>query len=206
MADDLFRLLQVREKNNEMAKDWLLFISTSRFNRLRPGEVYLAFKMAMSRELLDEKGNGINILPELSNNTTGIVLSAYLRWKRSNNKYQLAKEGLKSLPERNVSENEKKETHEIFLKMVYDELVMERYSDSAWLLYDEIKPKLSIRKEVLIRLFRIQTVKLQKKKNTNRFNVSSVVGSVENTCRSIVACNYLKKYLIDFETFKKAIK
>lgn len=169
------------------------------YGSLTTEEIKKAFKMYVARDL----GNS-EVYRLFDCATVGEVLSKYIQMKNQALKVYHSK---KQLPVANkVSDKEIAETHEAFLKMVYDELVKESYSDSAWLLYDDIKPKLSIRKEVLIRLFRIQTVKLQKKKNTNRFNVSSVVGSVENTCRSIVACNYLKKYLIDFETFKKAIK
>lgn len=108
--------------------------------------------------------------------------------------------------EKIVSEDEKKKIREQFLKIVFEDLTAEGYSDSAWILYEDIKPKLSIRKEVLIRLFEIQKKKLQKQKRTDRFNVSAVTGSVENRCRSIVACNYLRKYLTDFETFRNSIE
>lgn len=108
--------------------------------------------------------------------------------------------------EKTVSDEEKKEIREQFLQMVFGELVKDGFSDSAWILYEDIKPKLAIRKEVLIRLFEIQKKKLRKQKRTDRFNVSAVTGSVENRCRSIVASNYLKNYLTDFETFKSAVK
>lgn len=108
--------------------------------------------------------------------------------------------------EKTVTEQEKQEIREQFLQMVYDELVNTGFSDSAWILYDEIRPKITIPKEVLIRLFEMQKSRIQKKKRTDRFNISAVTGSVENACRNIVASNYLKKHLTDFETFKNAIQ
>lgn len=108
--------------------------------------------------------------------------------------------------EKTVSDEEKKEIREQFLEMVFGELTKDGFSDSAWLLYEDIRPRMDLHKDVLIRLFKIQKLKVQRGKRTNRFNVSTVTGSVENRCRSIVACNYLRKYLTDFETFRNSIE
>lgn len=108
--------------------------------------------------------------------------------------------------EKTASDEEKKEIREQFLQMVFGDLVKDGFSDSAWLLYEDIRPRLGVHKDVLIRLFKMQKLKIERKKRTDRFNVSAITGSVENACRSIVASNYLKKHLTDFETFKNAIQ
>jgi hypothetical protein len=45
-------------RNQEMVDGWL-FISTSNF-KITAGEIYLAFKMALSRDILDDKGKEID--------------------------------------------------------------------------------------------------------------------------------------------------
>jgi hypothetical protein len=95
LSEDVMQLLNVRGRNQEMVDGWL-FISTSNF-KITAGEIYLAFKMALSRDILDDKGKEIDLFPELSNNTTGKVISAYLRNKKESHAYQLSKDKLKTL-------------------------------------------------------------------------------------------------------------
>lgn len=226
LVDDLFRLLQVRDKNQEMAKDWLLFISTApRFQKLTPGEIYLAFQMAVSRELVDDKGNGFEMLPELSNNTTGKVLDAYIKFKKEDVNYNSAKDELKkNAQEANtaITDEKKAEIREIYLLMVFHSLKDKKTSFDAWQLYDEIESRLKISTAVKKRLYRIQEKKYRKevardaRDGTPKFrqqlqdlvndiNAGVRNNVVQNRCRSIVVSNYLKKHLTDFETFKKAI-
>jgi hypothetical protein len=227
LTDDLFRLLQVREKNKDMVKDWLLFLSSSKFNKLTPGEIYLAFKMAIGREILDNKGNEIDVLPELSNNTTGKVLSAFIKYKADDEAYQLAKEKLRqlTLPTfQEPSDEQKKVIRERFLMTVFVDMVKNKFSSDAWLLYNDLQDRIFISADVKRRLYRIQNGKHIKElqaevsKNGNReyhkqiladFQKKSGSGNksavVQNKCKSIVISNYLKKHLQDFESFKKAI-
>jgi hypothetical protein len=58
--------------------------------KITAGEIYLA-KMALSRDILDDKGKEIDLFPELSNNTTGKVISAYLRHKKECHAYHCQK-------------------------------------------------------------------------------------------------------------------
>lgn len=226
LTNDLMRLLQVREKNEDMAKDWLLFLIGSRFNRLRPGEIYEAFRMAMARELLDEKGNEINLLPELSNNTTGKVLTAYVKWKIQNDNYQLAKNKLKALSAKTEpTEEEKMQIREEFLRSIFEDIKEKKASMDAWLIYADLEPKIMIPVSVKKRLYRLQEnrylVELKidvdnqgkrphhvqlynemlQKKQTGKLNTI-----VQNRCRSIAVSHYLRKFTDDFETFKKAIE
>ncbi|MBE99343.1 hypothetical protein [Flavobacterium coralii] len=230
LAEDLFRLLQVREKNSEMVKDWLLFLNGSSFNKLTPGEIYIAFKMAMSRELLDSKGKEIELLPELSNNTTGKVLSAYLKYKHEDAVYQNAKDKLRqhALPSfQEPSDEQKKAIREKFLEFIFIELTDHRqfgYPSDAWMLYEDIEHKIVLADEVKERLYRMQEKKYYKELDAEARSKKEHVkfaqtlqdflknkksgkrnGVVQNRCKSIVVCNYLKKYLTDYETFKNAI-
>lgn len=225
LTDDLFRLLQVREKNESMSKDWLLFLtSTPKFSKLTPGEIYQAFKMALSRELRDSKNEEINLLPELSINSTGKVLTAYLEWKRNFDSYQLAKEKLRML--RNQSGPTADEVAEIrneFLQTVFDEIQDLKFSGSAWLLFQDIESKLKTSNAVKKRLYRMQDKKYLKElaldvkeqgkrphhvelletaqKNSSKGKLNVIV---QNRCRAIVVCNYLKRFKT-FGEFKNEI-
>lgn len=224
LADDVMRLLNVRERNSEMAKDWLIFISTSNF-KITAGEVYLAFKMAISREILDSNGKEIDLFPELSNNTTGKVISAYLKHKKESLQYQLSKDKLKSLktPVNEITEIEKQELRENLLKMICSEIKETGFSNDAWHLYSELErcgkinpspaEKSKLYKEQL-RIYELEEkrrikTKFSLKNATPHINrlMEKVAGkqlleSVSNKCRSIVASNYLKQFTNDYETFK----
>lgn len=223
LTDDLFRLLQVRKKNEGMSKDWLLFLtSTPKFNKLTPGEIYHAFKMALARELRDSKNEEINLLPELSINATGKVLTAYLEWKRLNDEYQLAKARLRK-DNSGPSEEDKQRAMDDFLKMVFEEIQTKRFSFDGWILFEKVESKLLVSAPVKKRLYRLKMRQyleelkqdvitqgrrphhvqlledIQKKANDGKLS-----GVVQNRCRSIVVCNYLKNFKT-FEEFKKAI-
>jgi hypothetical protein len=226
LADDVMRLLQVRERNSEMAKDWLLFISTSNF-KITAGEIYLAFKMALSREILDSNGKEIDLFPELSNNTTGKVISAYLKHKNESLKYQNAKEKLKCLetPKKEFTEIEIKSIREDFLKTIFDEITLNGFSIDAHHLFLDLEKsgKLIISIEEKKKLYNQQLqiyisaqkeeIRLKGSFSVNhllkdfdkRINSGKPLIYVVNKCRSITVSNYLKNHLEDFEVFKKAL-
>ncbi|TDE53780.1 hypothetical protein [Flavobacterium sp. GT3P67] len=227
LADDVMRLLQVRERNADMSKDWLLFISTSNF-KITAGEIYLAFKMALSREILDSNGKEIDLFPELSNNTTGKVISAYLKSKNESLIYQNAKDKLKLLkmPSNEVSEIEKEKIREYFIKSIFDEITSNGFSaDAHHLFFDlENSGKLKISVEEKKKLYDEQLkiyvpaqredIKLRGsfsakhllKDFDKRLNSGKPLIYVVNKCRSIAVSNYLKNHLEDFEVFKKALE
>jgi hypothetical protein len=226
LADDVMRLLNVRDRNSEMSKDWLIFISTSNF-KITAGEIYLAFKMALSREILDDKGKEIDLFPELSNNTTGKVISAYLRCKKESNAYQLSKDKLKALktPEIGLFEEGVKKIRENFLTMVFNELTNTGFCSEAYCLFDAlessgkiIKNK-QVREEMYAKQMKIYGMeerayirgKYKSEFTQNYLNQlkekmtsSTPVRSVANRCKSILASQYLIGFIQDFETFKTA--
>ena len=225
LANDIMRLLQVRDKNSDMAKDWILYLATTpKFYKLTPGEIYEAFKMAMSRELLDSKDNEFNLLPELSINTTSRVLDAYIQWKRRNDAYHKAKQELKMLDApTGMSDEEKAIAREEFLKDVFTDMISGLVHSSGWLLYDDIKDKITTSDAVKKRLYRIQEKKYFKeyrkevkskgnKKHhlelleslMNKSKTGKFIGVVQNRCKSIAVYNYLKKFK-DYEEFKNQI-
>lgn len=228
LADDIMRLLNVRDRNSDMAKDWLIFISSSNF-KVTAGEIYMAFKMAISREILDQNGKEFDLFPELSNNTTGKVISSYLRFKKDSISYQISKDKLKALksPINELTDLEKQEIEENMLKMIFDEIKETGFSSDAWHLYLDLETSGKIKptpeeKSVLykeqLRIYEIEEKALIRNKYgitmskpylkslTDKITGKKPVESVSNKCRSILASKYLKDFLIDFETFKKQAK
>lgn len=227
LADDVMRLLNVRERNSEMAKDWLIFISTSNF-KITPGEIYLAFKMAISREITDSNGKEIDLFPELSNNTTGKVISAYIRHKKESLQYQLSKDKLKALksPENSFSEKDKLQIRENLIVLVYDEIVKTGFSSEAHHFFSDLEAKgkidLSVeaKKDLYKRQLKVYEME-EKAFIRNKYKASlsarylnelsdkitgkTPVESVSNKCRSILASNYLYAFR-NFETFKNELK
>lgn len=108
--------------------------------------------------------------------------------------------------DRTFTEEEKSKIHEEFLLLVYNEIKLNNFYDSAFFLWDEIKNKHMKPPQLLQRLFLVQKSKYLKTKPKN-FNLDKEGGkkTVQNICRSIVVSNYLKKHLSDFETFKKSL-
>lgn len=226
LADDVMRLLNVRERNSEMAKDWLIFISTSNF-KITPGEIYLAFKMAISREILDSNGKEIDLFPELSNNTTGKVISAYLRHKKESLQYQLSKDKLKALksPENSFSEKDKLQIRENLIVLVYDEIVKTGFSSDAHHFFSDLEAKgkieLSVEAKKDLYKQQLKVYEMEEKafiRNKYKASLSArylneladkitgktPVESVSNKCRSILASNYLYAFR-NFETFKNEL-
>lgn len=228
LAEDLIHLLNVRDKNSGMIEDWILFIATSNF-KITAGEIYLAFKMAISREILDDKGNEIDIFPELSNNTTGKVISAYLKFKKESNQYQIAKDKLKALasPIKEITDEEKAEIRMTLLKNIYNDVSTTGFSSDAWLLFADLEEKGKVfksnkeKKELYRQQLRIYEIE-EKAYIRNRYPTSfamshvrelmmkisgkSTIESVANRCRSITVAEYLKDRVSTFEEFMNAIK
>jgi len=229
LTDDLFRLMQVRDKNKDMAKDWLLYLTTSKFCKLTPGEVYKAFQMAVSGDLRKENGEMIYFTHELSIIATGMVLDAYLKYKNDDAVYQLAKDKLKQLALPDISEpsdEQKKTIREGFLKVIYQEIKTDGYSHGAHLLFLELEKsgKLIISIEDKKKLYAEQLkiyipneqedIKSKRSLSTkhllkefrDKINSGKSIVQVVNKCRSISVCNYLKDFVSDFETFNKEIQ
>lgn len=226
LTNDVMRLLQVRDKNEGMAKDWLLFLSTTpKFNNLAPGQIYEAFKMAMARELLDADGKEINLLPELSINTTSKVLISYFEWKKTNPEYQNAKKALLSLKDLSgPTDEEKLQIRNNFLKTVFEDINQKENIMDAWLLYDDIKDKIIQTNEQKKNIYKqqeflyLRELKYDADKNKGRRVYAELLANaqnlksngkyipvVQNRCKAIMVCEYLKQFKSDFEQFKKAI-
>ena len=224
LADDLCRLLQVREKNETMIKDWLLYISTSTF-RITPGEIYTAFRMAIDGEILTSKGDLFELYPELSIITTGRVLQAFVEQKKLNNvSYQRSKEKLKAIYSENpVTESEKKEIRLKLLKIIFEELTETGTSDKTHLLFSELEQRglinISVKekKETYerelekyipaeineIRTKRAMNARTLLKEFNQKLESKEPIAAVQNICRCIYVNRFLKKHLQSFDAFKE---
>lgn len=226
-TNDVMRLLQVRDKNEDMAKDWLLFLTTtSKFNKLTPGEIYEAFKLAMSREILQVDGKEFNLLPELSINTTSAVLIQYMNYKKLNPEYNKAKNDLMLLEEKKEpDEAARQRDRENFIKFLFKELNEKEVAYEAWLLWDELSYKIPQTDEQKKNLYKqqehIYLVELKQNVSKNRLDnyakevleiaqkkaeKGSYINVVRNRCRSILISNFLKPFKGNYEDFKNAIQ
>lgn len=230
LADDVMRLLQVREKNKEMTKDWLLFISTSNF-KLTAGEIFLAFKMALSRELLDSKGNEFDLFPELSINATGKILHAYLKHKNDNIAYQRSKDLLRKKKQeeeeeskKNKEEEDKKRRAE-FLFRIYKDIKESGYSDVGWIVYDKMFESgiIKITDEEKKEMYDSE-LKIFKKEEKDRIKNENAISSkyllkefneklnsgkplvyVVNRCKNLLVSKHLSQFIEDTKEFERQI-
>lgn len=217
------RLLQVREKNEQMTKDWLLFLNLSKF-KVTAAEIFEAFCLAMQQLIVDENGKPFRLLPELSNQTTAKVILSYIAYKKNNNQYQVAKEQLKLLisQKNDPTEQEKKQLHQNFLKMVFDELHNTPICYDAWLLYDKllqqgkISPTDAEKKEAyhaeLVKYIPAEKDEIRAKhprsaafhlQQLNEEIKQGKVAVVINRAKAVIVSQYLQNFLHNFETFTK---
>lgn len=222
LADDLCRLLQVREKNDGMIKDWLLYISSSNL-KITASEIYLAFKLALDGEILTQKGAKFELYPELSIITTSKVIQAFIEQKKqSNPEYQKSKDELKLLLAPKPPEIDKKAIRRDFLKMVFDELKTTGTSDKTHLLFAELEGKglinipneekkatykRELRKYIPAEKEDIRTNKSLKakillKEFDDRVKSNQPIVAVQNACRCIYANDFLNQHLESFEEFE----
>lgn len=219
------KLLQVRDRNEDMAKDWLIFISRLKAN-ITAGEIYLAHEMAITREIFTEEGKEFDLLPQLSNNTTAKVISAYLRFKKSNLEYDRAKEKLKALKstENEPSEKEKQKMKEELIKMIFQEVSKTGLSKSAWLIYENLHGKIKISKEDAKRMYsyqlKIYESEVKKEATQKRgFQTKIIIKElkktieggkkiqvVQNRCRSILVSDWIKKNCENAESLKEILE
>lgn len=226
LADDLCRLLQVREKNEAMIKDWLLYISSSTF-RITPGEIYTAFRMAIDGEILTSKGERFELFPELSIITTGKILHSFIDQKKyENESYQRSKEKLKSVfNTRVVTESEKKQIRLNLIKIILEELKETGYSDKSHLLFIELEQKKYIsisveeKKEMYqkelakyipteineIRTKRAINARTLLKDFNHRIENNESIVAVQNICRCIYVNRFLSQHLENVDYLKQIL-
>lgn len=191
-------------------------------------EVLEAYRMGLKKELQNIKGDTINIYPNLSLIQAGDVLNAYKEFKITNHQHSKGIKLLLEMTKEPEVMRTPEEIHDDFVQDLFKELTEKRlkFSSDGWILFEKLEAdgKVPVSVPVKKRLYRIQLSKHKRqieadaKHRGNVYHTMQIlealkediannvkIGSVVNRCRSITVCNYLKKHLADFETFKNAI-
>lgn len=140
LVNDILTLFQVREREkekDEMKDVWLMFLMDFRLNA---SEIFQAHKMALKRELLDDKGNEIECLPMLSTNTTGKILKSYERYKFNDKKLEDGRELLKKIlnpPPPEPTPEEKQKQREKLHENILDSIKEFGVCEFAFLVYED---------------------------------------------------------------------
>ena len=224
----LLTILNIKVSNEDEAQDLkiqMLVVSDflkSKFGSLTIEEIKEAFKMFVAREFPE-----IKVFRILDCVSIGEVLQAYIEFRNESlRNYEYQKKVLLESP-KEVTDNDKKQIREQFLKMVYDELKLKKFSSDSYLLYDDLdvlgKIKISdidkkiIYKQQQEKFFKQEKIEISTKYSgtrrileinnlTEKVMQGKPIEKVKNICKSIVASEYLCKYLDDFETFKKVFE
>lgn len=192
----------------------------SKFGSLTIEEIKEAFKMYAAREF-----SKIKVFRLLDCISIGEVLQAYTDYRNDTlRSYNSQKQILLNvMPEKTAEE--KKEIRLKFIQLLYDEIKIDKFSNNAWLLYDEfyasgkIKISENQKKELYNQQLLIyateQRTEISKRNNlitkpllldlNTKIQSGKPIELVKNKCKSVLVCDYLKKNMYDFETFKNAI-
>lgn len=193
----------------------------------------MAVKKQLQKPTFDFTGkqNGvvtIMVFPNLSIIQAAEILTAYQEYKIGNADHTKGIEKLKKLmgTEQKAPELKPEDVdREKFFELVFEDLKETGKCAVAFTLFEELEDagKLKITNPVKKRLFQIQTDKQKrgmiqeittrttKSQKAAEIDVMAMFGKddlknvIKRKCKTIVVCNYLKKHLADFETFKKAI-
>ena len=222
----LLTILNIKVSNEQDAKDLqiqMLVVSDflkSKFGFLTVPEIKEAFKMFVAREFPD-----IKVFRILDCVSIGEVLQAYTEFRNESLRTysQKKQNALSAAPE--FTPEQKKETREKFIVMLYEEIKKDKFSDSAWLLYDELynSGKIKITDEEKKELYNKQLLVFATEQRTEIAKKSTILSKsllqdlnkriqsgnpievVKNKCKNIIVSNYLKNNMYDFETFKNSI-
>ncbi len=222
----LLTILNIKVSNENEAKDLqiqMLVVSDflkSKFGFLTVEEIKEAFKMFVAREFPE-----IKVFRILDCVAIGEVLQSYTNFRNESLRtYIDKKQVLLSAPPPKTDE-EKKQIRLKFIEMLYEEIKKDKFSDSAWLLYDELynSGKIKITDEEKRELYNKQLLVYATEQRTEIAKKSAIthksllqglndkiqsgnpIQLVKNKCKNIIVCDYLKKNMYDFEDFKKSI-
>lgn len=224
----MIMILNIQKSNDEheikkMDQQMLLVgdLIRTKFGYLTIPEIKEAFKMLVSREF-----PGLKVFRILDCVSIGEVLQAYTDFRNESLRTYSHKKNaiVNALPEK--TESEKKEIREKLIRIIYDDMVKDKFSNDAWLLYDElfnsfkISPTDEYKKELYnkqLELYANEQRNVISGKGTiasrsllndlkKKIESANPIQSVRNKCKSIIVCDYLKKNMYDFETFKKSIE
>lgn len=222
----LLTILNIKVSNQNEAKDLeiqMLVVSDflkSKFGFLTIEEIKEAFKMFVAREFPD-----IKVFRILDCVAIGEVLQAYTNFRNESLRtYIDKKQVLLSAPPPKTDE-EKKQIRLKFIEMLFEEIKKDKFSDSAWLLYDELynSGKIKITDEEKFEIYNKQLLVYANEQRTEIAKKSTIISKsllqdlnkkiqsgnpikvVKNKCKNIIVSEYLNKNMYDFETFKNSI-
>lgn len=222
----LLTILNIKVSNENEAKDLqiqMLVVSDflkSKFGFLTVEEIKEAFKMFVAREFPD-----IKVFRILDCVAIGEVLQAYTNFRNESLRtYIDKKQVLLSAPPPKTDE-EKKQIRLKFIEMLFEEIKKDKFSDSAWLLYDELynSGKIKITDEEKFEIYNKQLLVYANEQRTEIAKKSTIISKsllqdlnkkiqsgnpikvVKNKCKNIIVSEYLNKNMYDFETFKNSI-
>lgn len=204
----------IKSQIDDFTKQDLLKMILSRFKTLSIDEIYKAFEM----ERYLTYGQKTDHFQLFDANYVSEILSKYENWKiEEKKKLFFEADQIETLK---IPVDRKKIRHE-FLEMLFYELNNHDYSDSAWLIYDDLKARkmIEISDKEGWELYETQLIlhtKEIKETSKDRIDFKSRMADlqitldnkkpvpiVQNKCRSILVCRVMKNYTNDFETFKK---
>jgi len=222
----LVTLLNIKCSNENEAKDLkiqMLVVTDflkSKFGNLTIEEIKEAFKMYAAREFPN-----IKVFRLLDCICIGEVLQAYVDFRNDSLLYYKNQKQnlLNAMPEK--TDEEKNKIRLEFIKMLYEEIRNDKFSNNAWLLYDDLCTSYKIevtdaeKKQIYNSQLVIYTAEQKNlfrskegviAKNlmqdlNNKINSGTTIETVKNKCKSVLVCNYLLNYISDFETFKNSI-
>lgn len=193
----------------------------SKFGNLTVPEIKEAFKMFVSGEFPDLK-----VFRILDCIVVSDVLNAYRDYRNESlRSYDQKKKLLLEQPNPK-SEQEIKETQDALYKMVFQELKSSGFSPDAWLLYDDLinnghivisdqEKKDLYAKQAKIHLVEAVNDSKNKHFNSAKFIIDEIKNKIEkgkiirpvaNKCKSIIASNFLKNYLNNFDEFRNKLQ
>ena len=225
MLNFMVTILSIKTTNDqdrfELDQQMILVFDLIRtkFGTLTIPEIKEAFKMYVSKEFPE-----IKVFRMLDCVSVGEILRAFTDFRNESLRvYDDKKRNLLNQTKA-TSIEERKEIRNDFLKHLFNDIKIYNFSDSAWLLFVDIETKLTTSNRVKKRLYKIQNKKyileLQNQvkasgKNPsyihileraqNNYIKGTLNSVVQNRCRSIVVCNYLKKFKT-FEEFLTVIE
>ncbi len=137
------------------------------------------------------------------------VLKKYIKWRNAYRKEnQLDKKAL-PIPDIKISEAEKQQNHENFIRMIFERLEVRETVHDAWLLYDLVDAPKKDDVDYKKNLYNAQKAKYyEDEKNVNPFKkITRGEGEkyIKNRCKAIIVSKYLKDYINDYEIFRSKI-
>jgi hypothetical protein len=210
------------EEKLQLDKQMILIFDLikTKFGSLTVPEIKEAFKMFVSGEFPELK-----VFRMLDCIVVSDVLNAFKDYRSDILRgYDQKKKLLLEQPKPKIEE-EIKQTQEVLIKMVFDDLNTSGFSSDAWLLYDKLDSNGFItisnqeKKELYAQQAKIYLVEVIQESEQryfksakfviedarNKISKGKIIQSVANKCKSIVVCNFLKNYLTDFEEFRNKL-